>query len=190
MGDGASTSPDLNVFAYACNQTKKCLEISKKLGGENHVFWGGREGFACPLNTDVRKELDHMAAFLKMAVQHKVKIGHGGCQFLIEPKPREPATHQYDYDAQTVIGFLKTYGLDKDFKLNIEPNHTTLAGHCHEHDVVLSSAFGMLGSIDSNTGSPDLGWDTDQFPMDVKHATAIMRTVIEQGGIAPGGLNF
>jgi len=188
--DGASTSPDMNVFAYACNQTKKMLEINKKLGGENHVFWGGREGFMTPLNTDVRKELDHMAAFLKMCVDYKKKIGHGDCQFLIEPKPREPATHQYDYDAQTVIGFLKTYGLDKDFKINVEPNHTTLAGHDYEHDLRMASAYGMLGSIDCNAGQPYLGWDTDEFPSDPRKCLLSMMIIVNQGGIAPGGNNF
>lgn len=187
--NGASTNADAHVLVYAAAQVKKSLEIGKRLGAENFVFWGGREGYHTLLNTDLRGELDQMAAFFKMVIAYKNKIGFNA-QLLIEPKPKEPSKHQYDYDAQSVIAFLKTYDLDKDFKLNIEPNHTTLAGHCHEHDIVLSSAFGMLGSIDSNTGSPDLGWDTDQFPMDVKNATAIMRAVIDQGGIAPGGLNF
>jgi len=137
----------------------------------------------------MRKELDHYAAFLKLALEYKNKIGFKG-QLLIEPKPREPTKHQYDYDAQTVIGFLKTYGLDKDFKLNIEPNHTTLAGHDYEHDIEIASRFGFLGSIDSNTGDTLLGWDTDQFPTDVKKATLVVQTMVRQGGIAPGGLNF
>jgi xylose isomerase len=188
--DGASTSPDMNVFSYACNQTKKCLELSKKLGGENHVFWGGREGFATPLNTDIRKELDHMAAFMKMAVAYRNKIGHSSCQFLIEPKPREPTAHQYDYDTQTVIGFLRTYGLEKDFKVNIEPNHTTLAGHDYEHDLRVASAFDMLGSIDCNAGQPYLGWDTDEFPSDPRKSLFSMMIIMNQGGIAPGGNNF
>lgn len=130
-----------------------------------------------------------MANFFKMAVKYKEKIGLS-CQFLIEPKPKEPCKRQYDYDAMSVIGFLKHYGLEKHFKLNIEPNHTTLAGHSYEHDIVMASAFGMLGSVDSNTGSPDLGWDTDQFPMDIRNTTLVMKTIIEQGGIQPGGLNF
>jgi len=188
--DGASTSPDLDVFAFACAQTKKSLEISKKLGAENHVFWGGREGFQTPLNTDVRKELDHMAAFMKMAVEYKTKIGHKECQFLIEPKPREPTAHQYDYDAQTVIGFLRTYGLEEHFKVNIEPNHTTLAGHDYEHDLRMASAFDMLGSIDCNAGQPYLGWDTDEFPSDPRKALLSMMIIVNQGGIAPGGNNF
>lgn len=187
--NGAATNPDVHVFACAAAQVKKGLEIAKKLGAENYVFWGGREGFHSLLNTDIRKEVSHMATFLKMAVDYKKKIGFEG-QLLIEPKPKEPTKHQYDYDAMTVIGFLKQFGLDKDFKLNIEPNHTTLAGHCHEHDIVMASVFGMLGSVDANTGSPDLGWDTDQFNMDVKTATMIMKTIIEQNGLQPGGLNF
>ncbi|KAK3750636.1 hypothetical protein QZH41_012823 [Actinostola sp. cb2023] len=188
--NGASTNPDAHVFAYAAAQVKKGLEIAKKLGAENFaVFWGGREGYHTLLNTDVKRELDHMACFFRMVIAYKEKIGFTG-QLLIEPKPKEPTKHQYDYDAQTVIGFLKTYGLDNDFKLNIEPNHTTLAGHTYEHDVVVASKFGLLGSIDANTGSPDLGWDTDQFPMNVKDCTLVMKVVIEQKGLAPGGLNF
>ncbi|XP_020613534.1 xylose isomerase-like [Orbicella faveolata] len=187
--NGAASNPDAHAFAHAAAQVKKGLEIAKKLGAENFVFWGGREGYHTLLNTDVRRELDHMGRFFQMVVDYKGKIGFTG-QLLIEPKPKEPTKHQYDYDAQTVIAFLKTYGLEDDFKLNIEPNHTTLAGHCYEHDVVVASKFGFLGSIDSNTGSPDLGWDTDQFPMDIKNCTFVMKTIIEQGGLAPGGLNF
>ncbi|XP_062506559.1 uncharacterized protein LOC134183111 [Corticium candelabrum] len=187
--NGAGTNPDPHVLAYAGAQVKKMLEITKKLGGVNFVFWGGREGYQTILNTDVKRELDHMAALFKMAVDYKKKIGFTG-QLLIEPKPKEPTKHQYDYDAQTVIGFLKTYNLDGDFKLNIEPNHTTLAGHGYEHDVIVASKLGFLGSVDSNTGSPDLGWDTDQFPMDVKGATLVMKAILEQDGLTPGGLNF
>ncbi|CAL8338667.1 xylose isomerase isoform X1 [Gadus morhua] len=187
--NGAATNPDSHVLAYAGAQLKKGLDVAKKLGAENFVFWGGREGFYSLLNTDVAAELKHMANFFKMAVRYKEKIGLK-CQFLIEPKPKEPCKHQYDYDAMSVIGFLKHYGLDDHFKLNIEPNHTTLAGHSYEHDIVMASAFGMLGSVDSNTGSPDLGWDTDQFPMDTKNTTLVMKAIIEQGGLQPGGLNF
>ncbi|XP_059920726.1 uncharacterized protein LOC132467441 isoform X2 [Gadus macrocephalus] len=187
--NGAATNPDSHVLAYAGAQVKKGLDVAKKLGAENFVFWGGREGFYSILNTDVAAELKHMANFFKMAVRYKEKIGLK-CQFLIEPKPKEPCKHQYDYDAMSVIGFLKHYGLDDHFKLNIEPNHTTLAGHSYEHDIVMASAFGMLGSVDSNTGSPDLGWDTDQFPMDTKNTTLVMKAIIEQGGLQPGGLNF
>ncbi|KAM9513191.1 xylose isomerase-like isoform 1-T1 [Salvelinus alpinus] len=187
--NGAATNPDCHVLAYAGAQVKKGLDVAKKLGAENFVFWGGREGFYSIHNTDVGAELKHMANFFKMAVKYKEKIGLK-CQFLIEPKPKEPCKHQYDYDAMSVIGFLKHYELDSHFKLNIEPNHTTLAGHSYEHDVIMASVFGMLGSVDSNTGSPDLGWDTDQFPMDIRNTTMIMKTVIEQGGLQPGGLNF
>ncbi|XP_029957786.1 xylose isomerase-like [Salarias fasciatus] len=187
--NGAATNPDCHVLAYAGAQLKKGLDIAKKLGAENFVFWGGREGFLSILNTDVAAELKHMATFFRMAVKYKEKIGLK-CQFLIEPKPKEPCKHQYDYDAMSVIGFLKHYGLENHFKLNIEPNHTTLAGHSYEHDVVVASALGMLGSVDSNTGSPDLGWDTDQFPMDVRNTTLVMKVIIEQGGLQPGGLNF
>jgi xylose isomerase len=187
--NGASSNPDAHVVAYAASQVKKGLDIAKKLGAKNFVFWNGRDGFQTLLNTKVYAELSHMASFLRMAVDYKEKIGFTG-QFLIEPKPKEPTKHQYDYDSMTVIGFLRTFELFDHFKINVEPNHTTLAGHCHEHDVVFASAFGMLGSVDANTGSPDLGWDTDQFPMDIKQCTLIMKTVIQQGGLQPGGLNF
>jgi len=187
--DGAATSPNVNTFAYACAQTKKMLDVTKKLGGLNHVFWGGREGFSTPLNTDVRKELDHYAAFLKMVVEYKTKIG-ADFQLLIEPKPREPTAHQYDYDAQTVIGFLHQYGLQNHFKLNIEPNHTTLAGHDYEHDIHMASAFGMLGSVDCNAGDMHLGWDTDLFPTDLRKCTLSMMIILEQGGLGKGGNNF
>mmetsp|Transcript_1161 Transcript_1161/g.2910 ORF Transcript_1161/g.2910 Transcript_1161/m.2910 type:complete len:447 (+) Transcript_1161:34-1374(+) len=187
--DGAATAPDFDAFAYGCAQTKKMLDVGKKLGAANHIFWGGREGFMTPLNTKVRDEMDHMAAFLRMAVDYKKKIGFDA-QFCVEPKPREPMAHQYDYDAQTVIGFLHSYGLEKEFKLNIEPNHTTLAGHDYEHDLRMASACGMLGSIDCNAGQPYLGWDTDEFPSDPRKALLCMLIVVQQGGIAPGGNNF
>jgi len=186
--NGASTNPDAHVLAYAGAQVKKAIEITHRLGGAGYVFWGGREGYASLFNTNVKKELDHMGAFFKMVVKFVDQIGFKG-QLLIEPKPKEPTSHQYDYDAQTVMGFLKTYGLEKDFKLNIEPNHTQLAGHNYLHDLQVASAYGMLGSIDANTGTESLGWDTDQFPMDVKNATWMMKIVLEQGGLA-GGLNF
>lgn len=187
--NGAATNPDSHVLAYAGAQVKKGLDIAKKLGAKNFVFWGGREGYQSLLNTNVFKELSNLAEFYKMALKYKKKIGFTG-QFLIEPKAKEPSRHQYDYDVMTVIAFLKTFNLDSDFKINVEPNHTTLAGHPYEHDVIFASAFKMLGSIDANTGSPDLGWDTDQFPMDVKNCALVMKTVLEQGGLAPGGLNF
>ncbi|CAE7876904.1 xylA [Symbiodinium microadriaticum] len=187
--DGAATAPSFDAFAYGCAQTRKMLEVGKKLGGETHVFWGGREGFATALNTKVKTELDHMASFLKMAVDYKKKIGFEA-QFAIEPKAREPTAHQYDYDAQTVIGFLYQHGLEKDFKVNIEPNHTTLAGHDYEHDLRMASALGMLGSVDCNAGQPYLGWDTDEFPSDPRKALLSMLIIVQQGGIAPGGNNF
>lgn len=187
--NGASTNPDAQVFAYAGAQVKKGLEVAQRLGAENFVFWGGREGFHSILNTNIRAELDHMATFFRLAIAYKKKLGFKGV-FLIEPKPKEPTKHQYDYDAMTVIGFLRTYGLENELKLNIEPNHTTLAGHAYEHDIVVASAYNMLGSVDSNTGSPDLGWDTDQFPMDVRNATVVMQVILKQGGLQPGGLNF
>lgn len=186
---GAGTSCDAHVTAYAGAQVKKGLDIAHRLGAENFVFWGGREGYHSLLNTDVKADLDHLAAFFRMVIAYKEKIGFKG-QFLIEPKAKEPTRHQYDYDAQTVMAFLHQYKLKEHFKINVEPNHTTLAGHPYEHDVIFASAYDMLGSIDANTGSPDLGWDTDQFPMDIRNCTVIMKTVIEQGGIAPGGLNF
>jgi len=186
--NGASTNPDAHVFAYAAAQVKKAIEVTHRLGGLGYVFWGGREGYMSVLNTNVRKELDHMAAFFHMVVKFVNKIGFKG-QLLIEPKPKEPSTHQYDYDAQTVIGFLTHYGLEKHFKLNIEPNHTELAGHNYVHDLQVASAYGMLGSIDANSGTQSLNWDTDQFPMDLKSTTWLMKIVVEQGGLV-GGLNF
>nr|CAH0112826.1 unnamed protein product [Daphnia galeata] len=187
--NGAATNPNAHVVAYAAAQIKKGLEIGQKLGAKNFVFWGGREGYNSLLNTDLHLEMSNMANFLRMALVYKKKIGFKG-QLLIEPKPKEPTRHQYDYDAQTVMSFLRQFNLHNDFKLNIEPNHTTLAGHGYEHDVVMASTLGILGSIDANTGSPDLGWDTDQFPMDIRACTAVMLQVIRQGGVQPGGLNF
>jgi xylose isomerase len=188
--NGASTNPDAAVFAHAAVQVKKAMEITYKLSGTSYVFWGGREGFMSLLNTDMKRELDHMAKFLKMAVDYKQKLGFNA-QLLIEPKPKEPTKHQYDYDAATVIGFLHEYGLHSHYKLNIEPNHTTLAGHAYEHDVAFARRFGMLGSIDANTGDQSLGWDTDQFPMNTRDTTLIMLEVLGQNGFAPGGgLNF
>jgi len=186
---GASTNPDAHVFAYAAAQVKKAMEATMELGGKNYVFWGGREGYQTFLNTDMKRELDHMARFLHMAVDYKKKIGFKGT-LLIEPKPKEPTKHQYDFDAATVIGFLRAYGLEKEFKLNIENNHATLAGHDFEHELQTASNAGMLGSIDANVGDAILGWDTDQFLMDVRSATLAMTIVLNQGGLAPGGCNF
>lgn len=186
---GASTSPNADVFAFAAAQVKKAMEITHRLGGENYVFWGGREGYETLLNTDTALELDNLARFLKMAVDYKEKIGFGG-QLLIEPKPKEPTKHQYDFDAATVISFLIKYKLEKHFKLNIEANHATLAAHTFEHELNVSRINGMLGSIDANQGDPLLGWDTDQFPTNIYDATLAMIEVLKNGGLAPGGLNF
>jgi len=186
---GASTSPNADVFAYAGAQVKKALEVTKELGGENYVFWGGREGYSTLLNTDMKREMDHLAKFFHMAVDYAKKIGFKG-QFLIEPKPKEPTKHQYDYDCAAVVAFLRTYGLEKSFKLNIETNHATLAGHTMQHELAYAAAQGMLGSIDANTGDLLLGWDTDQFPTDVYLTTQCMLEILGQGGLAPGGVNF
>ncbi len=187
--NGASTNPDFNIVARAGVQIKAALESNVELGGENYVFWGGREGYTMLLNTDMKQELDHMARFLTMARDYGRKIGFKGT-FLIEPKPMEPSKHQYDVDSATVIGFLKIHGLDKDFKLNIEANHATLAGHSFMHDLQVASDAGMLGSIDANRGDAQNGWDTDQFPTDVYETTQAMLIVLNQGGLKPGGLNF
>jgi xylose isomerase len=165
------------------------LDVTLKLGGENFAFWGGREGYASLLNSDIKRELDHLAAFFKMAIAYGDKIGFKGV-YLIEPKAKEPTSHQYDYDAQTVISFLKTYGLDDRMRLNIEPNHGQLAGHRMPHDVHFAAKLGFLGSVDCNTGSEDLGWDTDEFIMEIHNATQIMLAVLQMGGLAPGGMNF
>jgi xylose isomerase len=165
------------------------LEVAKELGAENYVFWGGREGYETLLNTDMKREQDHLAAFLGMAVDYAKEIGFEG-QFLIEPKPKEPTKHQYDFDAATVIGFLTRHGLRKHFKLNIEANHATLAAHTFEHDLMVASMNGMLGSVDANRGDLLLGWDTDQFPSDIYGSTLAMYVIIRQGGLGRGGLNF
>jgi xylose isomerase len=186
---GAATSCNADVFAYAAAQVKKAIEVTKELGGVNYVFWGGREGYSNLYNTDLKRELDHLARFFHLAVEHKKKIGFTG-QFLIEPKPKEPTVHQYDFDAANCVAFLRGYGLDKDFKLNIETNHATLAGHTMMHELAYSSMWGMLGSIDANRGDLLLGWDTDQFPTDYYLTTQCMLVILEQGGLAPGGVNF
>jgi xylose isomerase len=186
---GAATSCNADVFAYAGAQVKKCLEVTRELGGENYVFWGGREGYFNLYNTDMKRELEHLARFFHLAVDYKKKIGFTG-QFLIEPKPKEPTTHQYDFDAANVVAFLRTHGLDKDFKLNIETNHATLAGHTMMHELAYASLHGLLGSIDANRGDLLLGWDTDQFPTDLYLTTQCMLVILAQGGLAPGGVNF
>ena len=186
---GAATSCNADVFAYAAAQVKKCLEVTKELGGENYVFWGGREGYSNLYNTDLKRELDHLAKFFHFAVEYKKKIAFGG-QFLIEPKPKEPTVHQYDFDAANCTAFLRGYRLDKDFKLNIETNHATLAGHTMMHELAYASINGLLGSIDANRGDLLLGWDTDQFPTDYYLTTQCMLVILGQGGLAPGGVNF
>ncbi|MBS7458560.1 xylose isomerase [Coralloluteibacterium stylophorae] len=187
--NGASTNPDFAVVARAAVQVKNALEATVELGGGNYVFWGGREGYASLHNTDMKRELAHMARFLTMARDYGRSIGFQG-NFLIEPKPMEPMKHQYDFDSATCVGFLRAHGLDKDFKLNIEANHATLSGHTFEHDLQVASDAGMLGSIDANRGNAQNGWDTDQFPSDLYDTVGAMMVVLRQGGLQPGGLNF
>ncbi|MGW8276744.1 xylose isomerase [Xanthomonas axonopodis] len=187
--NGASTNPDFNVVARAAVQVKAAIDATVELGGENYVFWGGREGYACLHNTQMKREQDNMARFLTLARDYGRSIGFKG-NFLIEPKPMEPMKHQYDFDSATVIGFLRQHGLDQDFKLNIEANHATLSGHSFEHDLQVASDAGLLGSIDANRGNPQNGWDTDQFPTDLYDTVGAMLVVLRQGGLAPGGLNF
>jgi xylose isomerase len=186
---GAATSCNADVFAFAAAQVKKALEVTLELGGAGYVFWGGREGYSTLLNTDMKRELDHLAQFLHMAVDYKKAIGFKG-QFYIEPKPKEPTKHQYDSDAAACLNFLRQYDLLDHFKLNIETNHATLAGHTVRHDLETAAAAGALGSIDANVGDPMLGWDTDQFPTDIYLTTQIMLVVLKMGGFTTGGLNF
>lgn len=186
---GAATTCNADVFAYAACQVKKCLEVTLELGGENYVFWGGREGYQNLLGTDMKRELDHLGRFFHMAVDYAKQIGFKGT-FLIEPKPKEPTKHQYDSDAAACINFLRQYDLMKHFKLNIETNHATLAGHTMMHELDYAGAQGALGSIDANTGDLMLGWDTDQFPTNYYLTTEIMWMLLKYGGIAPGGVNF
>lgn len=186
---GAATSCNADVFAYAGAQVAKALEVTKELGGEGYVFWGGREGYKSLLNTDMGRELDHLARFLHMAVDYKKEIGFNG-QFYIEPKPKEPTKHQYDSDAAACYAFLQRYDLVDHLKLNIEANHATLAGHTFAHELEFAAANGILGSIDANRGDLLLGWDTDQFPTDLYDTTYAMLTVLNMGGFTTGGLNF
>lgn len=186
---GAATSCNADVFAYAAAQVKKGLETAKELGAENYVFWGGREGYETLLNTNLKLELDNLARFMHMAVDYAKEIGFKG-QFLIEPKPKEPTTHQYDTDAATTISFLRQYGLDNHFKLNLEANHATLAGHTFEHELRVARVQGFLGSVDANQGDPLLGWDTDEFPTDLYSTTLGMYEILQNGGLGSGGLNF
>ncbi|MGY8860844.1 MAG: xylose isomerase, partial [Pseudomonadales bacterium] len=187
--NGAATNPDFAVVTHAAAQVKAALDATVLLGGENYVFWGGREGYSTLLNTDTRRELDHMAHFLELARDYGRSIGFKG-HFLIEPKPMEPSKHQYDFDAQTVIGFLRHYGLAGDFKLNVEANHATLAGHSFSHELQMCTDAGLLGSIDANRGDPQNGWDTDQFPTDIYDAVHAMLVVLADGGLKSGGFNF
>jgi len=186
---GASTNPDPAIFAYAAAQVKKAMEVTHRLGGLGYVFWGGREGYDTLLNTDLKRELDHLARFLHMAVDYKNKIGFAG-QFYIEPKPKEPTKHQYDFDSAGVYGFLIANGLEKDFKLNIEANHATLAGHTFIHELEFAVAHDIFGSVDANRGDELLGWDTDQFPTNLYDTTLAMYTILRAGGFTTGGLNF
>lgn len=186
---GAATTCNADVFAYAAAQVKKGLETAKELGADNYVFWGGREGYETLLNTDLKLELDNLARFMHMAVDYAKEIGFTG-QFLIEPKPKEPTTHQYDSDAATTISFLRQYGLEDYFKLNLEANHATLAGHTFEHELRVARTSGFLGSVDANQGNPLLGWDTDEFPTDLYSTTLAMYEILQNGGLGKGGLNF
>lgn len=187
--NGAGTAPSADVFAYAAAQIKKALDATVKLGGTGYVFWGGREGYETLLNTDMALELDNLARLMKMAVEYGRSIGFKG-DFYVEPKPKEPTKHQYDFDSATVIGFLNKYGLDKDFKLNIEANHATLAQHTFQHELRVARINNMFGSIDANQGDTLLGWDTDQFPTNIYDAAFCMYEVIKAGGFTNGGLNF
>lgn len=186
---GASTSCNADAFAFAAAQVKKALEVTLELGGENYVFWGGREGYQNLFNTDLKRELDHMGRFMQLAVDYAQQIGFTG-QFLIEPKPKEPTKHQYDSDAAACINFLRAYGLLDHFKLNIETNHATLAGHTMMHELDYAGHQGALGSIDANTGDMLLGWDTDQFPTSYYLTAEVMLILLKYGGLAPGGVNF
>lgn len=187
---GAATSPSADVFAYSGAQLKHSLEIAKRLGAENYVFWGGREGYETLWNTDLAREQDHLARFFHMAVDYANEIGLKA-QFLIEPKPKEPTTHQYDFDAATAIAFLHTHDLAEHFRLNLEGNHANLAGHSYSHEIRVARAADMLGSLDANQGDKLLGWDLDEFPSDLYETTAVMREILAAGGIGPhGGLNF
>jgi len=186
---GAATNPDPEVFAYAAAQVKNVLELTHELGGANYVLWGGREGYETLLNTDLKRELDQLGRFMHLVVEHKHKLGFEGT-ILIEPKPAEPSKHQYDYDVATVHGFLRSYGLEREIKLNIEQNHALLAGHTLEHEIALAQALGVFGSIDMNRGDELLGWDTDQFPNNLPQVALALYYVLRGGGFTTGGLNF
>jgi xylose isomerase len=187
--NGASTNPNFEAVAFAGTQVKNAIDATIQLGGENYVFWGGREGYMSLLNTDMKREKEHLGQFLTMARDYARKNGFKGT-FLIEPKPMEPTKHQYDYDSETVIGFLRHFGLDKDFKLNIEVNHATLAGHTFQHELQVAADAGMLGSIDANRGDYQNGWDTDQFALNLQELTESMLVILAAGGLQGGGVNF
>ena len=186
---GAATNPNPDVFAFAASQVKQALELTHELNGKNYVLWGGREGYDSLLNTDLRRESQQLGRFMQMVAEHKHKIGFTGT-LLIEPKPCEPTKHQYDYDAAACYAFLQKYGLETEFKLNIECNHATLAGHSFHHEVAFAIANDVFGSIDANRGDPQNGWDTDQFPNSVSEATLVMHEILQTGGFDSGGLNF
>ncbi|WP_298846369.1 xylose isomerase [uncultured Ruegeria sp.] len=186
---GASTNPDPDVFAFAAATVKSCMDATHKLGGENYVLWGGREGYETLLNTDMGTELDHMGRFLNMVVEYKHKIGFKGA-ILVEPKPQEPSKHQYDFDAATCIGFLRKYGLEDEVKLNLEQGHAILAGHSFEHEIAVATSEGMLGSIDMNRNDYQSGWDTDQFPNNTPEVALAYYHILKAGGFTTGGTNF
>jgi xylose isomerase len=187
--NGAATNPDFSVITWAGTQVKNALDATMELGGQNYLFWGGREGYMSLLNTNMKREIEHMARFLSMARDYARKQGFKGT-FFIEPKPMEPSKHQYDFDAATVIGFLNKFGLAGDFKLNVEVNHATLAGHTFQHDLQVAADAGLLGSIDANRGDYQNGWDTDQFPINIYELTEAMLVILEAGGFLTGGVNF
>jgi xylose isomerase len=187
--NGAATNPDFNVIPWVATQVKNAIDATIELDGKNYVFWGGREGYMSLLNTNMKREVDHLARFLTLARDYGRKQGFNGT-FLIEPKPMEPTKHQYDFDSATVIGFLRHYGLDKDFKLNIEVNHATLAGHAFQHDLQVAADAGLLGSIDANRGDYQNGWDTDQFPINLYELVEAMLVILPSGGFTSGGINF
>jgi xylose isomerase len=186
---GAATNPDAHVFAYAAAQVKKAIEVTHELGGDGYTFWGGREGYETLLNTNLKREQEHLARFLHMAVDHAKRIGFKG-QFYIEPKPKEPTKHQYDFDVASGIAFLRTFGLEKHFKFNLEANHATLAGHTFQHEIEVATSQGMLGSVDANAGDTLLGWDTDQFNTDARDLTLAWLPILRSGGLGRGGFNF
>ena len=186
---GGATNPNPEVFSYAATQVMQAMNATKRLGGENYVLWGGREGYETILNTDLRQEREQLGRFMQMVVEHKHKIGFTGT-LLIEPKPQEPTKHQYDYDSATVYGFLKQFGIEEEFKMNIEANHATLAGHSFHHEIATAISLGIFGSIDANRGDAQNGWDTDQFPTAVDELSLVMYEILKSGGFQTGGLNF